>query len=196
MATFYLICFVVGLAFSVLSLLGGGHVFARLHLPAHWHFPRGAVGHGGAHPGAPHAAGAAVSHFNFFTLMAFLAWFGGAGYLLTRYSGFWFLLALGLASVSGLAGASIVFWFFAKVLLAHETYLDPADYDLVGSIGHIGSPIREGGTGEIIFPLAGARRVMGARSEDGRALGRGSEVVITRCDRGLAYVRLWDELTK
>lgn len=207
MATFYLICFVVGFAFSVLSLLGG---VGRLHLPGHLHWPHGALHHGGGighaapahaghlggHGGAGRAGAAAqVSFFNFFTLMAFLAWFGGTGYLLTRYSSFWFLLALALASLSGLAGASVVFWFFAKVLLAHDTYLDAADFELVGAIGRVGSPILPGGTGEIIFPQAGARRVSGARSEDGKPVERGAEVVITRYERGIAYVRRWEDLT-
>src|SRR5579863_6451952 len=117
MATFYLICFVVGFAFSVLSLLGAG---GRLHLPGHLHLPHGGLHHGGVGHGTHLGhAGGQVSVFNFFTAMAFLAWFGGTGYLLTRYSSFWFLLAFGLASLSGLAAASVVFWFFAKVLLAH-----------------------------------------------------------------------------
>jgi len=202
---FYLICFVVGFAFSMLSLLG----VARLHLPGRLHLPHG-MHHGGGnvhapahagHPGtAAHGAGSSgavhVSFFNFFTLMAFLAWFGGTGYLLSRYSSLWFLFALLLASASGLAGASVIFWFFAKVLLQHETYLDPADYELVGTIGRVSSPIRQGGTGEIIFSQAGTRKVSGARSEGGTAVERGAEVVITRYERGIAYVRLWDDMTK
>ena len=205
MATFYLICFVIGFAFSVLLLLGS---VGRLHLPGHLHVPHGGLDHGVGRTvpsHASHGGGAGtgragsptqVSFFNFFTLMAFFAWFGGTGYLLAKYSSFWFLLALGLASLSGLAGASVVFWFFAKVLLTHETYLDPADFRLVGAIARVSSPIRQGGTGEIIFSQAGARRVSGARSEDGKACERGAEVVITRYERGIAYVRRWDDLAR
>src|SRR5215469_2764652 len=105
-ADFYLICFAVGFALSLISFLGGGTRW-RLHLP---HLPHGAhlpvgVGHGvGAHApvGAGHAPVAAsgahgvvvkgparvmtdtsISPFNFVTFTAFLAWFGGTGYLLT-----------------------------------------------------------------------------------------------------------------
>jgi len=209
-ATFYLVCFVVGFAFSVLSLLMGS---GKLHLHG-LH-----LSHGGPHVGAthgagvthgpvPHGGGAAtrahsvtlrstqVSFFNLFTLMAFLAWFGGTGYLLTQYSRLWFLVGLGIATVSGLIGASIVFWFLAKVLLGHERPLDPADYELVGVLGKVSSSIREGGTGEIIFSQQGTRKTSGARSADGIAIPKGTEVVVTRYDRGIAYVRRWEDMTQ
>jgi len=56
-------------------------------------------------------------------------------------------------------------------------------------------PIRAGGTGEIIFSQAGTRRAAGARSDDGTALPKGAEVVITRYEKGIAYVRRWEDWT-
>ena len=207
LATFYLICFVVGFAFSVISLVAGS---GKLHLPhGGLHHQAGGAAHGGsAHSGTGvgHAQGMArglarmqplqISFFNFFTFMAFLAWFGGTGYLLTQYSNLWFLLALGVASLSGLGGASIVFLFLAKVLLAHETILDPADFEMGGVLGKVTSSIREGGTGEITFSQAGTRKTCGARSEEGIAISKGSEIVITRYERGIAYVRRWEEVAQ
>src|SRR5690348_5838541 len=102
-ATFYLVCFVLGFAFTVISLLSGiGH----LHLPVKWH-----VLHGGVHsPGTDASPAVAspvrggtdvaastysqvspgrsggVGPVNSFTIMAFLTWFGGTGLLLTEYS--------------------------------------------------------------------------------------------------------------
>jgi hypothetical protein len=55
-------------------------------------------------------------------------------------------------------------------------------------------PIRAGGTGEIVYSQEGTRRSAGARSDSGAPIPRGSEVVVTRYDRGIAYVRLWEEL--
>ncbi|HJS99761.1 MAG TPA: hypothetical protein VJ756_11765 [Terriglobales bacterium] len=188
---FYLVCFVVGFAFSVISFLGGG---MRWHLPFKWH-----VGHTGAHVhAAPHAhvgpgGGAQVSVFNFLTLTIFLAWFGGTGYLLTRYSTVWFLLGLGVALFSGIGGAAIIFAFL-KALMASEHPMDPADYEMVGVLGKVSSPIRAGGTGEITYTQGGTRHAAGARSEDSRAIARGSEVVVTRYEHGIAYVRRWDEM--
>jgi membrane protein implicated in regulation of membrane protease activity len=190
MTTFYLICFVVGLAFCIVSVLGG---IGRFHVHAHWHW--GHAGHGAGHS-AGHLGGGQISFFNFFSLMAFLTWFGGTGYLLMQYSSLWFLFALLIATGAGLAGASVVFWFLAKVLLTHQTYLDPGDFELVGTVGRISSPIRSGATGEIVFSQGGARKAAGARSEDGSAMDRDTEAVITRYERGIAYVRRWEDVTR
>ena len=40
----------------------------------------------------------------------------------------------------------------------------------------------------------GTRRVCGARSDTGGAIARGTEVVVTRYEKGIAYVRLWSEM--
>ena len=66
---------------------------------------------------------------------------------------------------------------------------------MVGVLGRLSMPIREGGTGELIYSQAGTRRVCGARSEDGAAISKGTEVVVTRYEQGIAYVRRWSELS-
>src|SRR5258708_4603242 len=123
---FYLICFVVGFAFSVISFLSGT---LHVHVPKHVHFSGGS--HGAAH-GAGHSHGARGgikgAHFSFFnpmTLAAFLTWFGGAGYLLVHLRHIWVYAGLALASLAGLIAAGLVFMFVAKVLMAHEHDLDP-----------------------------------------------------------------------
>jgi hypothetical protein len=208
---FYLICFAVGFCFSFLSFIFGGSRFGRLHLP-HFH------GHGVAHLPAAHApmghapAGGhsaatqapagnhaqhttSVSPFNPPSVAAFLAWFGGTGYLLTRFSALWVGVALSLSVISGLIGGAIIFFFLSKVLISDEECLDPADFEMVGVLGKLSVPIREGGTGELIYSQMGTRRVCGARSEDGSAVPKGTEVVVTRYERGIAYVRLWSEMS-
>jgi membrane protein implicated in regulation of membrane protease activity len=180
---FYLICFIVGFVFSTLLFLTGT---LHLHIPAKFHLH---MGKGGFHS---HGLG---TFFNSFTLMAFLTWFGGMGYLLTRYSTIWMGFALALATLAGLIGASVVFWFFAKVLLKHDVGIDAAEYDMIGVLGKVSSSIRGGGTGEILFEQVGTRRSCGARSEDGLAIAKGTEIVVTRYERGIAYVRTWDEIS-
>jgi membrane protein implicated in regulation of membrane protease activity len=187
-ADFYLICFALGFAFSLLSFLLGG---LHWHLPHGWGGPHVHAGHGAGH-GAGHRAQA--SFFNPVTLAAFLAWFGGTGYLLTRFSSVWFTLGFVLALSSGLVGAGIVFLFLSRVLTSEEENLDPADFDMVGVLGKLSIPIRVGGTGEIIYSQAGTRRACGARAEDGSAIAKGTEVVVTRYEKGIAYVRLWTEM--
>ena len=214
-ADFYLICFAVGFCFSFFSFLFGGSRTGRLHLP---HFHGHASGHlpsagapaahgpvvAGHAPvsGAAHSSATAhaqqdsgVSPFNFVTLTAFLAWFGGTGYLLTRYSGLWVGFGLLASVTSGLIGGSIVFVFLSKVLISEEENMDPGDYEMVGVLGRVCSSIREGGTGEVIYTQMGTRRVCGARSDNGTAIAKGTEVVVTRYEKGIAYVRLWSEMS-
>jgi hypothetical protein len=216
-ADFYLICFAVGFCFSFFSFLFGGARTGRLHLP-HFHGHAGgahlpsagipaahgpvAAGHGpiagdgrAATGGAHTQQSGGVSPFNFVTLTAFLAWFGGTGYLLTRYSGLWVGFGLLASVVSGLVAACIVFLFLSKVLISEDENMDPADYEMVGVLGRVSSSIREGGTGEMVYTQMGTRRVCGARSDDGSAVAKDTEVVVTRYDKGIAYVRLWSELS-
>ena len=190
---FYLLCFLLGLILSAASfLLGHAHIHFPHHAGGHVHFGDG-HGHGHAHGNGDKGSG--LSFFNFGTGAAFLAWFGGAGFLVTRYASVWAWLGLGIAILSGLAGAAVVFWFVAKVLMASERDLDPADYDPIGALGRLSSVIRAGGTGEMIYSQQGSRRSIAARSEEGVAIPKGTEVVITRYEKGIAYVRRWDELS-
>lgn len=194
---FYLICFAVGFLFSLASFIAGG-----LDLHGHWphvHFgdaaghPAGF--HTGANHGGAHHAGESISPFNFFTIAVFLAWFGGTGYLLTRFSTIVFALGLLISIGVGLAGATIVFLFLAKVLMAADVAADPADDRVEGAVGRVSSPIRVEGTGEVIFSQAGRRRACPARADDGNAIDRDTEVVVMRYEKGIAYVRRWEEVS-
>ena len=197
---FYLTCFAIGFLLSAISFLVGG-LHGHLHLP---HFPDfGAHVDAGHAPGGP-AGGAAgghggdqspVSPFNFVTLTAFLAWFGGTGFLITRFSSIWVAVGLLIALVAGLLGAAIVFLFFSRVLISRQENMDAADYEMVGVLGRISMPIREDGTGEIIYSQAGTRRTCGARSENSQAIEKGAEIVVSRYEKGIAYVRRWEEIS-
>ncbi len=188
--SFYLICFLVGFALAVIGFLSGALHVPHLHLPGlHGH-----VGAGGAHAAGGHGTGSTISPLNFPSLMAFLAWFGGVGYLLTTRGNMARLIVLALALTAGTAGASLVFGFLTRVLLRHERALDAADFEMVGVLGRVTVPIRAGGTGEIVYSQAGTRRSAGARSESEGPIARGREVVVTRYERGIAYVRLWEEM--
>lgn len=173
---FYLICFAVGGGFSLLALMGG--TFHAPHLHVHMH-------HGARAGGA----------FNMGTIAAFLLWFGAGGYLITRFETWWFIWALLISGFLGLIGASMVFWFIAHVLMRGDIPLNPADYDMIGVLGQITSPVREnGGTGEMTYSQQGQRCAAPVRSEDGRAIAKGTEVIVTRYEKGIAYVRGFDEM--
>ena len=201
-AALYLGCFIVGLLLTLVSLLAGT---VHVHMP-NFHFGgHGAGLHGSHGPGhglgprigvkaaGAHGAHAQVPVINFATVVAFLAWFGATGYLLTHFHPVQIAIGLVFAVIGGLTGASIVFWFLAK-LVAHDNTMQSADYDMIGVLGKVNVSIRPEGTGEIIFSLAGTRRCCGARSDAGAAIPKGEEVVVTRYERGIAYVRKWEEL--
>lgn len=182
--SFYLTCFLTGLLMTLVSFVFGAH----LHLPVHLHFDGFHVPHLSGHA---HADG--VSALNLTNIMVFVTWFGAAGYLVTRYNSSVAGVALLASTAAGLSGGALMYLFLARVLTAHEQPLTDADFDMVGVLGHLSMPIRVGGTGELIYSQEGTRRSCGARSEEGTEIERGTEVVVMRYDKGIAYVRRWDE---
>ena len=198
---FYLICFLAGLMLSVVALLGGmGHLHFGGHVHVHVpHVPHSVAGaaHGASNVAHAAAAGARggmrVPWWNGFSAMIFLCWFGAAGYLLTRYSGFVAAVVLGFAAVAGVAGGAIIFAFLTRVLLPHERELTAEETEVVGAVGHISCAIQAGGTGEILYTQLGALRSAPARAEDGIPISKQEEVFVVRYERGIAYVKKWEE---
>jgi membrane protein implicated in regulation of membrane protease activity len=175
---FYLTCFVAGFVLSLVSFLGGSFHLPHVHLHLH---------HTGAKGGGA---------LNFGTITAFLAWFGGVGFLLTRFYSAGLIVTVLAAVLAGLAGAAIVFLFLARVLGRNDQDLDPADFEMRGVLGRVSATVRESGTGEMVFTQQGARRGVPIRSEVGQMIPRGTEVVVVRYERGIAYVREFNELQK
>jgi hypothetical protein len=169
----YLFCFLVGFGLTVVAAVSGTH-----HVHLH-----------GTHV---HRGSSSGSVLNFGNIAAFLTWFGGVGYLLTRFSAVWLWGVFLLAIVGGILGGAIIFWMSMK-LMSRERALDAADYEMVGVLGSLTSGIREGGVGEMSFSQEGTRRSAPARSEDGAAIPKGTEVLVTRYEKGIAYVRRWEE---
>jgi hypothetical protein len=182
----YLVCFVLGLVLSLFAAFSG---LGRLHI-GHLHF-----GHAHVHTHAHTNGSSQVSALNGFTLPAFLCWFGGAGYLLHNYSPFITSVVLLLATLSGLIGAGVLYLVLFKFLMSHERVLSPDDTRMEGVLGLVSGEIRaNGGTGEILFSQTGARRHSAARSETGALIPHGTEVVVLRYARGIAYVSPLNEL--
>lgn len=168
MTTLFVVCFIAGLGLSVLSFVSGTHHGRHLHLK------RG------------------TSMINAAAATAFLTWFGGGGLLFERLTPFSLPLICGGAAVIGISGGALI----NRVInaLARREWTAES-LSMIGVIGRTVIPIRAGdGTGEIVFTHAGTRRVAGARSEAGRAIPKGTEVIVTRYERGIAYVSTWDEL--
>ncbi len=208
-------------ALSMLSMFAHGfhHTGHHSHAGSHGHHGH-QVGHGHAQNGHAHqapsaaakagnvvktTAGKAVAQvaeaadtgtpwlfrINITAIVLFLAIFGGVGLLLEDKHQLTSLLAATIAGASGLAGAAAVSRILGAII-ARERPLEPVTF--TGTLAQVTMPIREGGgTGEIVYTIEGTRRCSGARSDDGRGINKGSEVVIVRYDRGIAYVATFDE---
>jgi len=201
LANLFLFIFLFGLIFTIASLalsfigLGGAHsghagsvgghgIHINLPGPHDIHIG-GHAAHGGAHADAGDGPGI----FNMPTMMAFITWFGGVGYILRDSLGWSGYVVIPLALVSGLTGATIMFTLLARVLWPMMSRpLSNEEYRLPGTLARVVSPIRAGGVGEIKYSKGGIRFTAGAKSEDDDAIPKGAEVVIIRYEHGLAYV--------
>jgi membrane protein implicated in regulation of membrane protease activity len=126
------------------------------------------------------------------TLAAGALWFGGAGLLaeglVPAASG---TVAVPLAVVAAVLGAALVRAAMAAFVRASTP---PLRGDAVGAVGTLSAPIRVDAPGEVIYTLEGLRCSAAARSVDGTPLPRGTNVVIVRRERGIAWVEPLDPL--
>ncbi len=195
----FLGCFVFGILWSFAAvLLGGFHFGHHASTPGHGHLHLHTGHSGRTSVGSRSGSGTHggwLEHFlSLHTIAIFLAWTGGCGYLMMRHTKFGIWLVLLLSSGVGLVGGAALA-FLLRFLHGREFAMEPADYDMVGVLGRISSPIRQGGTGEMIFTRDGGRKLAYVRSEGGHPIERGQEVVVTSYQNGIAYVRTWDALT-
>ena len=212
--------FVATVLLAALGALGAGHAHAG-HLTTsgtpHGHAlgAHGSYGHTlGAHgphgqavkgpglhgatrmPVVPHrlavTVGWTLSWLSPLTLAAGALWFGGAGLvaegLVPAASG---TVAVPLAVVAAVLGAALVRAAMAAFVRASTP---PLHGDAVGAVGTLSAPIRVDAPGEVIYTLEGLRCSAAARSVDGTPLPRGTNVVIVRRERGIAWVEPLDPL--
>lgn len=158
----------------------GAHADATMH-PAH--------STDGSHEAAKVTSSA--SPFNLMTLMTFLTWFGGAGYILYALAAWPLPLSLIGAVIAGIVGGWIVYLLLVKFFLAGAVSTDPSAREVIGSIAKVTISITKDSPGEVVYTLDGARHSDGARSLDGLPIPQDTEVVIVRFERGLAYVQSW-----
>ncbi len=146
--------------------------------------------------GGDHSAGdhGADHMFNVTSILAFITWFGGVGYVVRNGTGWNWAIALVIALAAGFAAAWIVKEFIFKVLRAGEDTLNPRDYERVGTLARVTSTIRPGGVGEIVWEHRGTRMVGSARSTTDAVISRGTEVLILKVERGVAIVEPFDGL--
>jgi membrane protein implicated in regulation of membrane protease activity len=175
MNTLFLVCFLVGVSLSVFSFVSAHHI----------HFMKHHVLHDGR------GLRSRLSAVNMTAITAFLTWFGGAGLVVAQTTRLGALPAGAIAVIAGTAGGSIINRLI-RGLVRSERPLLPSS--IVGKVATITSPIRAGGTGEIVYSLHGTRHAEAARADSGAGIDKGTKVVVVRHEKGIAYVSSLDEL--
>jgi membrane protein implicated in regulation of membrane protease activity len=189
MISFFVGCFAFGLLFTVTTFLLGAFGTTHVHIGGHG-FLSSLTGSHASSDVHGHSANH-VSPFSLSTLSAFLTWFGGAGYLLSRYSPLTALSITLTALLCGAVGGGLFFTVVARYIVPRLTVMNPDDFRVQGALARVTTTIQPGGIGEIVYTLGGTRHSDGARSESGQAIERGTQVVILRIEKGIAYVVPW-----
>lgn len=200
METVFLGCFLFGFLMVLASVLLG---FAHMALPGmegafHAGHDGGAAGDVTAHSAGHHSIHGghqSLPVWNLSSLLAFLMWFGAAGYAATNWLGLSGAAALIPAVPAGLVGGYLISWFL-RFAMRGETVMKPSEYQIEGTIGRVTVSIPEGGTGEIVFSKGDRRRSEGARALDGRPIARDEEVVVVEYQRGIALVQPWRQFVE
>lgn len=170
----YLICFSVGLLFTIVSAMLG-HLFDAGG-------DHGDVGTGGhAEAGFDHSGMPGMSLFSPTIIASFVTALGGFGMVFSRIEAthsVW--VSAPLSGLCGLAIAGGVFWLFNTIFAKTQSSSESRVATLVGLNATVITPIPQHGVGEIAYVQAGSRYTAPARAESGGAVPGGATVRIHR----------------
>ena len=179
----YLVCFGVGLLFTIVSALMadvfGGHDGGGGH--------DGAGGHAEAGFDSNDMPG--FSPLSPTILASFITAFGGFGMVFSKIEATqspW--LSAPLALASGFVIALLVFLMFRAIFNRTQGSSEARVSKLVGTTGTIITPIPNNGVGEIAYVIGGSRYTAPARSVSGAEVANGAAVKIARIVGSQFYV--------
>ena len=129
----------------------------------------------GGHAGVEHGDGPSI--FSSRIIGAFLTAFGVGG-VVARYLGMSHPAASGIGVGTGIVMATIVYQF-ARLLYSQQASSETRMHGLIGTTAEVSVAIPAHGVGQITLHSGGERTDHIARSADGRAVGRGTIVVVT-----------------
>jgi membrane protein implicated in regulation of membrane protease activity len=171
--TIYLICLVVGVVFTLFSVVAG-HFFG-----GHSDHVGGSGGH--AEAGADGSDMPGISIFSPTIIASFITAFGGFGLIFSEIPATKkVFISAPLSIVCALGIAGVLFVFLRSVFQHTQSSSESHVAQLAGTEASVASPIPANGVGEIAYVVSGTRYTAPARTEDGAAIGNGKLVKITR----------------
>ena len=179
----YLICFGVGLLFTLISALAS-HLFGGGHDA---HVEGGAGGH--AEAGADSHDMPGFSPLSPTIIASFVTAFGGLGMIFSRIeatSSPWISAPLALLGAFVIAAAVLA--LFRAIFRSTQSSSESQVGSLAGQSATVITPIPAGAVGEIAYVQGGTRYTAPAREENGAPIASGRTVKITRVVASQFYV--------
>jgi membrane-bound ClpP family serine protease len=173
MITFYWICLVTGVLFTVVTLLLGEVI-------GHWL--------GGLFHGASAGIGHSLHVLQPVSLVGGITALGACGLLLTQYTGWPAAVVLILSALTAVGLSVAVAFFYVRPMQNSENSTGFSIKDLHGAVGEITVPIPSGGYGEVVMKVGAGRTNQIAASFDGAPVPEGSRVVVVESKDGVLYV--------
>lgn len=169
----YAICLVVGLVFTLVSVLAG-HFFG-----GHDAHVAGSGGH--AEAGADSSDMPGISIFSPTVMASFVTAFGGFGLIFTQFPATSkTVISAPLSIFCALLVAGGLYKFFSMVFRHTQSSSESKVGKLVGTEANVITPIAANGVGEIAYVVGGSRYTAAARAEKGTPVASGQTVKITR----------------
>lgn len=169
----YLLCLVVGLVFTLLSV-AFGHFFG-----GHGDHVGGSGGH--AEAGADNSDMPGVSIFSPTIIASFITAFGAFGLAFSEFAPTKnVFISAPLSLVSALVVAALMYTVLGSLFRHTQSSSESHISQLQGTTASVVSPIPENGVGEIAYVVSDTRYTAPARSENGAAIANGKLVTISR----------------
>jgi membrane-bound ClpP family serine protease len=179
-------CLALGIFFTLISMVAG-HFFGGGH-------EGGDVGTGGhVEAGLDTHGMPGLSFFSPTVLASFVTAFGAFGIVFTHIEttrSVW--ASAPLAGISGGVIAWLIFLLFNTMFKKTQSSSESRVATLMGQTASIITPIPKNGVGEIAYVQGGTRYSAPARTEDGRPIGAGSTVRISRVVGTQFYVETYN----
>ncbi|WP_168121981.1 protease [Paenibacillus sp. HB172176] len=170
METLFMTCLVGGILFALISLIFGDLLSHALD---------GALNFISAD---------SLSFLQPMTLVGGITVFGGAGYLLTKYSMLGAAAVVVLALLIAIAAGTAVFFLYVRPMENSENSIAFTLRSLSGLPGEVIVPIPAGGYGEVLVRAGGGVTNQIAASFDGVPIASGSRIVVVEVKDSVMYV--------